>query len=722
MKNLLFLVLLSAGTICSSGLSAQLTAYHQDPDASFKQAKDLYQKELFSLAYPIFQQLNTEDHLQSPMPANIARECRYYYLVCGLQLNDSSIVNGAESFIALETDPARVQMLNFQLGEYFFRQRNYAKAQACYQSVGIANLNNREIAEMKFHQAYGYFVMQQFREAKPLFNAIRQLPDDPNYLDANYYYGFICFSEKQYPSALDAFRIARRLPAYQSVIPFYLAEIFYFTGNRDSALYYGEDALKKPAQFYTLQLQQLVGHIWFEKQAFEKAQPYLEAYVAGNAKVRREDLYELSFCYYHAAEWDKCIEGFKQLSGAQDSLSQNSMYLLADAYLKVHDKANARTAFQFCASSNSNPKQKEVSAFNYAKLSYDLGYMDAALKAFKAFVADYPRSEYLQEARELLVNTLANTSNYKEALQLYDALPQRSDYAVHLYPRLLYGASVEYINDQQLDRADALLTRLLSVPYNELQLPLAYFWKGEIAYRNGQNDASIGFFLNYLKRPVTNGEVNITNARYSLAYAYLRTEDYTLARDYFEMVTKTVFPDASAIIQDAYLRTADCYYMAKDFTHALHMYEQVIQLRLPSADYALYQKAIIAGAQNRNDEKIRLLSTLDKQYPGSAYLPDASLEIANTYLADENFEAALAPLHQLMTNPHAGVLLPKAYLKSGIANFNLNKNDAALKDFTKLVTSYPNTTECNAAIEYIRNIFVESQQPGAFADFMKQNG
>jgi TolA-binding protein len=38
------------------------------------------------------------------------------------------------------------------------------------------------------------------------------------------------------------------------------------------------------------------------------------------------------------------------------------------------------------------------------------------------------------------------------------------------------------------------------------------------------------------------------------------------------------------------------------------------------------------------------------------------------------------------------------------------------------VAKYPNTQESDAAIEYIRNLFVEKQQPGEFVDFMKQNG
>jgi TolA-binding protein len=92
--------------------------------------------------------------------------------------------------------------------------------------------------------------------------------------------------------------------------------------------------------------------------------------------VTKEILYELSFCYYKEGKFAKAIEGFKQLSNERDSMGQNSMYLLGDLYLRTNQKANARNAFQYSAFNSSNAVQQKVSRFNYAKLSYELGYQD----------------------------------------------------------------------------------------------------------------------------------------------------------------------------------------------------------------------------------------------------------------------------------------------------------------------------------------------------------
>ena len=147
------------------------------------------------------------------------------------------------------------------------------------------------------------------------------------------------------------------------------------------------------------------------------------------------------------------------------------MYLLADAYLKTGDKVNARNAFLFCASNNSNKKQKEVSQFSYAKLSYELGYLDIALTELKAFMQQYPESGNKNEAREIEVSVLANTSNYKEALVLFDSLPVKNDNIKKIYPKILYGRAVEEINDGHQDNALSIFN---PVSYTHLTLPTIY--------------------------------------------------------------------------------------------------------------------------------------------------------------------------------------------------------------------------------------------------------
>lgn len=717
--------LLALAVISSISAYSQSTRYYSDPQASFKEAKEYFQKEQYSLAYPLFKELQQSVRETDRINQTITvQEIDYYTTVCALKQNEGRAEDEAEAYIELEKNTARTQMMSFHLGEYFFRKQQFSDAANQYEQTNIINLSNREIADMKFHLGYAYFNLQRFNEAKPLFATIRGIKDDPNYLDANYYYGFLAFRDKQYSDALASFRIVENEKDYATVVPYYIAQIFYIQGKKEEAIAYVQNKLKSGAntQYYDLELKQLIGHAHFERKEYAMALPYLEDYVNRSKKVRREDLYELSYSYYQANQLNKAIEGFKQLSGKDDSLSQHSMYLLGDAYLKTGQKTNARNAFLFCASNSSNPTQKEISKFQYAKLSYELGYQDEALNSLKSFLNEYPSSVYTTEAKDLLVGVLTSTNNYRDALTLLQDMRNPTPNAKRLYPRILFGRATEFINDGQLADADALLDEALKDPNNVPILPLISFWKGEIAYRNNNIDNAIKYYNAYVSGGApSSGEANANNVRYNLGYCYLRKENYAAAQSFFEPLARNPALNSNELTQDAYIRTADCYFMQKDYAKARSMYENVIRFSWPAEDYATFQNAMIAGIRSSAD-KVSLLNTMNRKFPTSSLVTDANMEIANTYMADERFRESLPYLNNVLKGDGNSNLKPQAFLKLGIAYYNLNNNSEALRQYKSLVDQYPNSPEAGDALENVKAIYVEDGRPGEYADFMRKAG
>lgn len=709
----------------SQSLFAQETRYYADPDAKFKEAKEYFQKEQYSLAYPLLRELQHDIRETDKANATITvQEINYYTTVCALKQNEENAEVQAQEFINLQPNNARVQMMNYHLAEYYFRQQKFEEAVAQYEQSNIANLSNREIADMKFHQGYSYFNLQDFAKAKPLFNSIRTIKDDPNYIDANYYYGFLAFRDKQYNDALQSFKIVENEGNYANVVPYYIAQIYYIQGKKDEAINYIQQKLQAGAntQYYDLELKQLIGHAYFEKREYAKALPYLEDYVSRSKKVRREDLYELSYCYYQAGNYTKAIDGFKQLSGKDDALSQHAMYLLGDAYLKTGQKANARNAFLFCASNSSNAEQKEIAKYQYAKLSYELGFQDEALNSLSSFIADYPNSIYNAEAKDLMVAVLAGTNNFKDAQAMIESLDKPSDYSKKIYPRILYGRATELINDGQLNEADALLTKVLENPYNRSVLPFAYFWKGEIGYRNKQLDTAIKYYQLYVSAgSPSNGEANAKNARYNLGYCYLRKENYPVALSYFEPYSKNPALNSDAFSQDAYIRTADCYYMQKNYSGAKAMYENVIKFSWPAEDYATFQLAMLAGVKDPN-QKISMMNNMIRKFPNSTLITDANLEIANSFMADERFREAIPYLNTVIQSTNNPTTKAMAMLKLGTAYYNNDENENALKQFKSIASQYPNSTQAEDALDNIKTIYLEEGKPDEYAAYMREIG
>lgn len=702
--------------------NAQQTGFFTDPQQGFKQAKEYFQREQYSLAYPLFKELNLQ--LREPDISGQSlnyQEVRYYTLVCGLRQNEKRALEQAIEFVDFDDNESRVQLMSFHLGEYYFRQKDYYKASAYYEKTALEHLSNTEVAALKFHQGYSYFNLQRFAEAKPLFDAVRQTKGNADYAAANYYYGFIAFRDKQYQEALSSFQVVENEAEFKEVVPYYIATIYYLTGKKEQALTYAEGKIKNGNGYYDLEMRKLVGHGWFEKGEYKKALPALEAYAVKNSPLSRPDLYELSYSYYASGNYTKAIEGFKQLGGKEDSLAQNSMYLLADAYLKTKDKTNARNAFLFCARNSSNAAQQEISQFNYGKLSYELGFSDIALTELQQFITRYPNSTYNPEAREILVGVMARTSNYKDALVLLDGIKNPSEQVKQFYPGILYGRATELINDGVLSPADQLLDRAIQSPYNQSVLPLVNFWKGEIASRNGKTDEAIRFYNEYLSNPVTNSEVNQQNARYNLGYSYLRKELYKQAQASFEQVVKAPGLKSSAVEQDAYIRAADCSYMQRDYKKAGAMYDQVIQYGWASGDYASFQKAMIAGIGS-SSEKVKLLLQMQKNYGSSSLVPDANMEIANTYMGDEKFREALPFLNAVLKDARSEALKPKAMLRAGIANYNLDNNTESLKQYNALLQQYPNSPEADEALDNAKAIYVEEGRSGEYVAFAKKMG
>ena len=721
MIRTLLLSLFTAIICCSS--FAQPTRAVTDPEATYKEVKELIAREQYALAYPLVKELkaSTPDNTASDH-TYLNDDISYYYIVCELKLMMPIAKEDAEQYILSVNNEPRREILSYHLAHYYFLQDNYSKAIDYFDLAGYDNLSNEQLADAKFEKAYAYFNLKQFDRAKPLFDEIHQLPSNKYYIPANYYYGFIAYKDRQYSEALKSFKLVETYPEYKGVVPYYIAEIYYFQGKKEEALVYGESVLDRGGSlYYEKQLKLLTGQLYFEKQQYKNARPLLEAYVNSADKVSKEILYELSYCYYKEGNSAKAIEGFKQLSNERDSMGQNSMYLLGDLYLKTGQKANARNAFQYCAYNNSNAAQQKVSRFNYAKLSYELGYQDVALNEMKKYIRDYPNSEYDTEAKEILVNLLANTNNFSDALALYESFDKPTPSMQKVYPRILYGKAIEYINDQQLDRADQLLDKVLSNSNSGSIAPYANFWKGEIAYRKQRYDEAIRHLALYIQSNAQGqGEANPVAAKYNTGYSFLQKENYKQALNYFEQVSAKVNVTSSSLEQDAYLRAADCYFMLKDFTKANSMYDHVINNALMQSDYAMMQKATIAGIKN-SAEKIRLLNSMAKQYPKSGLLQDANMEIALTYIADEKFREAIPYLDKIIESDNGG-LKPKAYLKEGLAYYNANDNKNALSAYQALIQKYPQSPEADEALGNIRDIYVEEGKPNEYVDLMRKNG
>lgn len=673
-----------------------------------------------------FQYIESAYHFEAKQEnskENNIEDINYYYTYLSLVLDKPRAENLAIQYLKSSKNIIFNARINFFLGQYYFKKQNTLEALNAFDKVSIADLNNKELITLKYLQGYLYFKLGNWDKATNLLNSSRQLKQSQYYTDANYYAGFIALQKKDFTLALSCFEIASNNEAYAILTPFYISQIHYFNGNIDAAMQSCEKALSIEGQYYNLPLQQLMGHLLFEKKQYQKAIPYLAKYVAAQQKVEVQDLYQLSFSYFQDQQWEKSISGFKKLANVEDSLGQNSMYLLGTAYLKVNDKNGAKNAFMLCSSKSINLAQKEISLFNYGKLLVELREYSLAISVLDRFMDNYPQSVNYAESKSLWITALAFNNNFKQAIEAYQLIETPSLELLKIYPAILYGLSCNFINDGEVEKAYALLNQLKNAPYNGNFLSAAHFWLGEISYKMGKITDAIGYLQKFMLDPVENGEVKTANARYILGYCYLKSGEYQKALLQFKDISNlTGITSLDIYQQDAYVRIGDCQMMLKKINDALVTYQHIIDLSWSYADYAFLQKSILLGGMGKVSEKNKMLTNYENSFPNSVYVNDARMELADTYISQEKFQDAIAPLSKISLDRSASKFYPQAYYKLGIVYFNLDKNQMALQTFKDLYSNYPNSTESENAIEYIRNIFIEDQTPELYVQFMNEYG
>jgi TolA-binding protein len=98
------------------------------------------------------------------------------------------------------------------------------------------------------------------------------------------------------------------------------------------------------------------------------------------------------------------------------------------------------------------------------------------------------------------------------------------------------------------------------------------------------------------------------------------------------------------------------------------------------------------------------------------------MEIANTYLSNEQYRESLPYLKVVILNSSSDALKPRALLRSGLANYNLGNNAEALSKYNELLKNYPNSVEAQEALDNAKSIYVEEGRSGEYVNFAKGMG
>jgi tetratricopeptide (TPR) repeat protein len=698
-------------------VSAQKTTVYIEPDREFKIGAELFDKKKFGAAMKSFQNI-IESHKNKKDLIRVDAE--YYAAASSIELFNKDGEWRMHRFIEQHPESNKIKWAYFYLGKSSFRKKKYKETIEYLEKVDIYDLSKEDLAELYFKRGYSYLQTNNTEKAKNDLYEIKDV-DNKYAKPANYYYSHISYTEKNYAVALEGFTRLLNDETFGSVVPYYIAQIYYLQGKYDEVIKVAP-ALLNDSQYVQKagEINRIIGESYYNKTQYKEAIPYLLKGFTGT----NHDNYQLGYAYYKASDYKTATPYFEKAATKNDSLAQNAFYYLADCYQKLNDKPKARSAYFSAYSLSFNPTIKEDALFNYAKLCYETGFSpyNDAIRYFQQYIMEYPNSPNKEEAYTYLINCLHSTKNYAGAMRIIEKMNSNDIRIKQVYQRLVYFTAVNFYNNNAPDSAKKYFNMALKLNTDPVVCAKSKYWLGELSYQNKAYNNAIETWQAFqlMQGSFSLKEYEISN--YNIGYAYFMNKNYEEANIAFRKFLLSKNLNDANKAADANLRTADCYFMKKTYNSAAEYYETAIALNKSDVDYAMYQKALCDGLQKNYKEKISDLSALQQKYPSSNYVIASTYETAESYKAINDYDNAITYYEKIVANYPASPYVQRSIKTVGFLYYNQNKNDKAFEYLDKIVKQDPKSDEAKDAIEIIKKIYKEQKKPEEMEAYMKSIG
>lgn len=692
---------------------AQASSEYTSDISQFNKAKDLFLRKQYTAAQYEFQQFY--EACADPNQ-ELCVQANYYMAYCAMELYHPDAENLVVEFITENPTSPLVNTAKFDLAKHFFQRKKYRDAKNWFEKVDAFLLPLDQQQEYHFKLGYGYFQDDNYRSAMQHFAAVNDRNSE-FLAPAMYYTAHIHYLEKNYQSALDLFQELLADAAFGPIVPYYISQIYYVQEKYEDLLEIAESLMDKASAKRAPEVAKLIGESNYNLENYEEAIPYLEMYRAGGGRMRTEDYYQLGYAYYRAGMPDKAVTAFNKITSRKDSLAQNAYYHLADCYIKLDNKQEAKNAFWAAANLTFDKKIEEASAFNYAKLSYELGdpYYDPST-AIQDFVEKYPNSSRKEEAYEFLVNYFLSTRNYSKALSSLEEIGIKNYQMEVAYQKIAHSRGVQLYNNGDWKGAIEYFKLSDKYQHDAHVNALNKFWSAEAFFRLGKLDKSIELMKVFQRSSGATRLEVYNNSYYTLAYAYFKKEKYNDAILSFRRFIKA--DQREKYIYDATLRVADAYFMRNEYLLAIPQYDEALKLKGNEDDYASFQKAICLGLLDKKEEQVLAFETFLTNYERSQYRDDAHFEMGNALMALNEPDKAINSFEALLKELPNTAYRAKSLLNIALMHYNSNRNNEAISIYKQVTMEFPGTIAAKEAIAGARRVYVEIDQVQAYADWV----
>lgn len=277
---------------------------------------------------------------------------------------------------------------------------------------------------------------------------------------------------------------------------------------------------------------------------------------------------------------------------------------------------------------------QEEATFQYAKVSYELGHFVNTIGTLQKFKQAYAISKHLPEANALLGEAYLRTNDYDLAIMHIEGLAKKPQRMLKVYQKVTFCKGSECFHNAAYAQAISLFRKSLNHPFDQALATQAQLWLGESLSALRPYEQAIPVYQHVLEK-IAPKDAFYQQAVYGLGYAYFNTANYAQALPQFVQYTsqhQAYIP--TAWLQDALVRSADCYYVTKNYQRALQCCDQALQ-HYPA--HVHYQKGVIYGILDNKYAAQTSFQAIFEGYAHTVYYEKALFKVAHIDFLQNNY-------------------------------------------------------------------------------------
>ncbi|MCX6181923.1 MAG: tetratricopeptide repeat protein [Bacteroidetes bacterium] len=700
---------------------SQKTSAYTNVDAGYKKAVDFYEKGKYSNSQREFQKVISA--VKDPN-SELKMNAEFYSAMCAFKLFNKDAADLFLAFMEHNAQSPKVKQARYCLGIYSYRYQHWPNTIKWFELVNVHDLSAVELPEYNFKLGYAYLQKGDSAKAQTQFFSVKDEPSEFK-VPALFYYSHLEYKNGNYETALKGFEQLKGDRDFGSIVPYYISQIYFLQKKYEELVAYATPLLDSVKPTRALEISRLIGEGHYGLSHYEQALPYLKKYVEESGTNSINDIYQLAFTNYKVRNYQPAILGFQKVVDKETSLGQMALYYIGDSYMQVGNKESARSAFRFASKGDFDPVISENSTFNYAKLSYELSLdpYHEAIYALEDFIKRFPQSERIDDARKYLLEVYLTTKDYKQALGAIEKIQKKGPELQYAYQRIAYFQAIERFNDEKImmqgeksksnfNEAIYYFNRSMTYNIDPKITAECHYWKAEAYYRLDSLNKALTNYSKFLSLPEADHLPEARDVYYNVGYCYFTLaeqqeqssegakRDYLKAADAFRKFISENEGSRNKKLNDAYIKTADCYLITRSYFTAVEFYNKAIALGLVRTDYALFNEAIAYGLLKKPTDKADALATLIYKYPQSIYADDAEFMLGDTYFKENQYAKAIEYFQKAITDhPGNSELVQKSYVKIGLVQRNQGNGNEALENFEKAIKANPSSSEVKNALD-----------------------